>query len=109
MQAAGTCARLSPGPMLRAIVLAVALLAAQQNALAHAVWHAAAGSQSQDQDQSRLCDLHSALGAVLGVLSGKAATPPACDAQATPFHERALPARAFRPSSPLSRSPPATL
>jgi hypothetical protein len=88
---------------------AVALLAAQQNALAHAVWHAAAGSQTQDQDQSRLCDLHSALGAVLGVLSGKTATPPACATQATPFEERALPARAFRPSSPLSRGPPALL
>ena len=94
--------------MLRAIVLAVALLAAQQNALAHAVWHAAAGSQSQDKDQGRLCDLHSALGAVLGVLSGKAATPPACVTQATPFDERDLPAPRFRASSPLSRGPPAT-
>jgi hypothetical protein len=95
--------------MLRAIVLAVALLAAQHDALAHDVWHAAAGSQTQDQDQSRLCDLHSALGAVLGVLSGKAATPPACAAQATPFDERALPAPRFRAASPLSRGPPATL
>jgi len=94
--------------MLRAIVLAVALLAAQQNALAHAVWHAAAGSQTQDKDQGRLCDLHSALGAVLGVLSGKAATPPACVTQATPFDARALPAPRFRASSPLSRGPPAT-
>ena len=95
--------------MLRAIVLAVALLAAQQNALAHAVWHAAAGSQTQDQDQSRLCDLHSALGAVLGVLSGKATTTPACAVQATPFDERALPAPRFRACSPLSRGPPALL
>ena len=96
--------------MLRAIVLAVALLAAQQNALAHAVWHAAsAGSQSQDKDQGRLCDLHSALGAVLGVLSGKAATPPACASPVTAFDERALPpARSF-PCSPLSRGPPASL
>ena len=95
--------------MLRAIVLAVALLAAQQNALAHAVWHAAPGSQTQDQDQSRLCDLHSALGAVLGVLSGKAATPPACATPATPFDERVLPAPRFRALSPLSRGPPALL
>jgi len=37
--------------MLRAIVLAAALLAAQQNALAHAVRHAGgAHSQSQEQD-----------------------------------------------------------
>jgi hypothetical protein len=95
--------------MLRAIVLAVALLAAQQNALAHAVWHAAAGSQTQDKDQGRLCDLHSALGAVLGVLSGKATTPTVCASPATPFDGRALPAPRFRPSAPLSRGPPAHL
>ena len=96
--------------MLRAIVLAVALLAAQQNALAHAVWHAGgASSQSQDKDQGKLCDLHSALGSVLGVLSGKAATPPACASQVTPLDERALPAPRFRASSPLSRGPPASL
>jgi hypothetical protein len=95
--------------MLRAIVLAVALLAAQQNALAHAVWHAAAGSQTQDKDQGRLCDLHSALGAVLGVLTGKAATPPALAPRSTPFDERALPAPRFRACSPLSRGPPALL
>lgn len=95
--------------MLRAIVLAVALLAAQQNALAHAVWHAAAGSQTQDKDQGRLCDLHSALGAVLGVLTGKAAAPPALASRSTPFDERALPAPRFRACSPLSRGPPALL
>jgi hypothetical protein len=95
--------------MLRAIVLAVALLAAQQNALAHAVWHAAAGSQTQDQDQSRLCDLHSALGAVLGVLSGKATAPLAAAPQVTPLDSGALPAPRFRASSPLSRGPPALL
>ncbi|HEX6295690.1 MAG TPA: hypothetical protein VFZ74_03865 [Burkholderiales bacterium] len=95
--------------MLRAIVLAVALLAAQQNALAHAAWHAAAGSQTQDKDQGRLCDLHSALGAVLGVLSGKTAGPPACATQATPFDERTLPVPRFCACSPLSRGPPAAL
>ena len=96
--------------MLRAIVLAVALLAAQQNALAHALWHAgAAGSQSQDQDQGRLCDLHSALGSVLGALGGAAPVAAAGEFHPVPFDERALPARAFRPSSPLSRGPPALL
>jgi hypothetical protein len=95
--------------MLRAIVLAVALLAAQQNALAHAVWHAAAGSQSQDQDQGRLCDLHSALGAVLGVLSGKAEAPPAAAPQVTAFDASALPALRLRAAAPLSRGPPARL
>lgn len=95
--------------MLRAIVLAVALLAAQQNALAHAVWHAATDSQTQDNDQGRLCDLDSALGAVLGVLTGKAVTPPALASPSTPFDERALPAPRFRACSPLSRGPPALL
>jgi hypothetical protein len=96
--------------MLRAIVLAVALLAAQQSALAHAVWHAgSASSQSQDKDQSRLCDLHSALGSVLGLLGGKAVVPLAVLPQITPFDERALPAPRFRACSPLSRGPPALL
>lgn len=96
--------------MLRAIVFAVALLAAQQNALAHALWHAgAAGSQSQDQDQGRLCDLHSALGSVLGALSGAAPVAATGEFHPFAFDERALPARAFRPSSPLSRGPPALL
>jgi hypothetical protein len=98
--------------MLRAIVLAVALLAAQHNALAHAVWHAsAAGSQSQDQDQdqSKLCDLHSALGSVLGVLDGKAAAPLAISDEIEYFDERARPAPRFSACSPLSRGPPALL
>jgi hypothetical protein len=96
--------------MLRAIVLAVALLAAQQNALAHAVWHAGtAGSQPQDKDQSRLCDLHSALGAVLGLLSGKAVVPAAVLPQTVFFDARALPAPRFPACSPLSRGPPASL
>jgi hypothetical protein len=90
--------------MLRAIVLAVALLAAQHNALAHAVWHAsAAGSQSQDQDQdqSKLCDLHSALGSVLGVLDGAAG-----DLGRNRVLRRARPAGAafLRLLSPLARS-----
>lgn len=98
--------------MLRAIVLAAALLAAQQNALAHAVWHAG-GERSQSQgpheDEGRLCDLHSALGSVLGVLGGAAPATLAVELHAVAFDERALPARAFRPPSPLSRGPPALL
>ena len=99
--------------MLRAIVLAVALLAAQQNALAHALWHAGgehSQSQGHDEDEGRLCDLHAALGSVLGALGGKAQAPLACIAQARHFDERALPApHRFRASSPLSRGPPARL
>lgn len=65
-------------------LLVVALLLAQQSALAHSVWHLGiagqpgVAAQSQDSSDSsprseRLCDLHTALGTVLGALSSYAA------------------------------------
>jgi hypothetical protein len=94
--------------VLRVLVLALALLAAQQQALAHALWHAAnPASQSQDEGQARLCDVHSALGSVLGGASSS--TPPALavDPQATHFAAPIVAAPRFSPCSPLSRGPPA--
>ena len=93
--------------MLRALVLALALLAAQQQALAHALWHAAnPASQSQDEGQARLCDVHSALGSVLGGASS--GTPPALavDPHATSFAAPSIAAPRFSSCSPLSRGPP---
>ena len=59
--------------MLRVLLLALALLGAQQSALAHDVWHAAGAGQSQQQD--RLCPLHDALGTVVGALDAPLAGP----------------------------------
>ena len=94
--------------MFRALVLALALLAAQQQALAHALWHAAnPASQSQDEGQARLCDVHSALGSVLGGVGSSAPAALAVDPQATHFAARSVAAPRFSPCSPLSRGPPA--
>ena len=52
--------------MIRALALAVVLLSAQQLALAHAVSHF--DGKPQDPGQQRLCELHSAMDAVLGAV-----------------------------------------
>jgi len=85
-------------------VLVALLLAAQQAALEHPLWHVAAAPE-----QSPLCAQHDALGTVLG----------AVDCAATGFTEEApvaaaiaavLPsARAGAPLQPSSRGPPALL
>lgn len=55
---------------LARVLLVAALLAAQQSAIAHGVWHAAGGSPDRHSgtEGSLLCDQHAALGTVLGVL-----------------------------------------
>lgn len=94
--------------MLRVLVLALALLAAQQQALAHALWHAAnPASQSQDEGQARLCDAHAALGSVLGIAGGSAAAASAVEPEATAFAAASIAAPRFSTCSPLSRGPPA--
>ena len=54
-------------------LLIVAVLLAQQTALAHQYWHAAKATVSADAKTpkgDRLCNLHDLLGTVLGVASG---------------------------------------
>ena len=60
------------------LLLVIAVLLAQQTALAHQYWHAAKATISADAKtpkSDRLCDLHDLLGTVLGVASGAAQTP----------------------------------
>lgn len=83
------------------VVLVIAVLLAQQTALAHQYWHASNATVSADAKKApkgdRLCDLHDLLGTVLGVASGAVQTP-ACLALAEPgfsafaavVHEAAL-------------------
>ena len=97
------------------LLLAAALLAAQQAALEHAIWHAgaarAAASEVQKSDDGRnpLCMQHAALGAVAGAIGcapallALAAPDPAAIA-APPFT-----ARSNAPPTPASRDPPQLL
>ena len=59
-------------------LLIIAVLLAQQTALAHQYWHAAKATVSADAKMPKgdgLCDLHDLLGTVLGVASGAAQAP----------------------------------
>ena len=60
---------------LSRIVLILAVLLAQQTALAHEYWHAtpkAAAEKSLPARGDKLCDLHDLLGTVLGIAGGAA-------------------------------------
>jgi hypothetical protein len=63
--------------MLARIALILAVLLAQQTALAHQYWHAAKApaERSQPAKGDTLCDLHDLLGTVLGVAAGTPAQP----------------------------------
>ena len=57
------------------IVLVVAVLLAQQTALAHQYWHSTAkvtAEKSLPAKGDKLCDLHDLLGTVLGIAGGTA-------------------------------------
>lgn len=82
------------------VVLVIAVLLAQQTALAHQYWHAsnAVSADAKKAPKSDLlCDLHDLLGTVLGVVGGAAQTPaflalaePGFSAFAAVVHEAAL-------------------
>jgi hypothetical protein len=100
---------------LARLFIAAALLVAQQSAFAHQIWHfaaapaqQAAGSEPQDTESGGkpLCDLHTALGTVLGAL-GSADTAPQFTAPQADAVPAAAPAQApAAPVSPSSRGPP---
>jgi hypothetical protein len=100
---------------LARLFLAAALLVAQQSALAHQIWHFAAtpaqhaaDSDPQDTDSGGkpLCELHAALGAVLGALGSADAAPqfPAPQIDAVPAEALSAAPAVF--VSPSSRGPP---
>jgi hypothetical protein len=62
------------------VALVIALLLAQQSALAHDLWHAAGspatqGAKSPGSKATKLCVLHDLLGTVLGIAGGAAQSP----------------------------------
>jgi len=88
-------------------LIALALLAAQQTALAHQIWHL--GKQDSQPGQSQLCEQHHALATVAGALD--------CGSSDAPLHAPdvivhsliELPAAVLPPLAPLSRGPPSLL
>ena len=83
------------------LVLVLAVLLAQQAALAHQYWHASNAALSAETNKAPkgdpLCDFHDLLGTVLGVASGSVQTPaflalaePGFSAFAAAVHEAAL-------------------
>jgi hypothetical protein len=100
-----------PRQVVARVLLACAVVLAQQSAFAHGLWHAASGpAPSEDGKPAKgkpLCDLHDLLGTVLGALSAAApqlAAVSLCDAGF-------LPAQAVAAQGPAldaqSRGPPA--
>ena len=93
--------------MLRVLLLALALLAAQQSALAHGVWHAAGAGQSQQQD--KLCPLHDALGTVAGALDAVPPKTPILTLQDQAFGSLPSDMPWLELPRPSSRGPPSVL
>jgi len=99
---------------LARLFVASALLAAQQSALAHQIWHyatapaahVAADSQKTDAGGKSLCDQHTALGTILGALGSADACPMVAPQQADAI-SGAVQSTAHRALlSPSSRDPP---
>ena len=103
------------------VLIAVALLAAQQVALGHQIWHLGAGAaqgaagsaagsnQGAPAPQERLCDLHASLGAVLGALECAAPAISNAGTGEVPFGFIELPVAATPGPRPASRGPPTLL
>ena len=98
------------------VVFALLLLCAQQGALTHEIWHfAKAGPHAgfvgdhkgSESKKNRLCDLHSALGTVLGAVTGVVAAAPLVAAPQPALIASKSPAAGVSLLAPPSRGPPA--
>src|SRR6267143_1330546 len=91
------------------IALILAVLLAQQTALAHEYWHAtpkAAAEKSLPAKSDKLCDLHDLLGTVLGIAGGAAPLPTLLALAEIGFTAPAMAVREALLLSPHSREPP---
>jgi hypothetical protein len=97
---------MSLGRILR-VLLAAALLSAQQAALAHGIWHSVDAKSQPAQKQ--LCGQHDALGTVAGAVDSStvASSTESLPAPAVPCV--ALPAAKAPWLAPSSRGPPGLL
>ena len=89
------------------ILLALALLGAQQLALAHQIWHF--GKHGPQPVQERLCGQHEALGTVAGALDAPAAAFAGEAPTEIAYLFVALPSAATPGLAPSSRGPPTLL
>src|SRR3979490_607922 len=96
------------------VVFALLLLCAQQGAITHEIWHAATssahaqtGDKAPDSSKNRLCDLHSALGTVLGAVATIASPAPLDSCTEFSFLASESPAASVSLLAPASRGPPA--
>jgi hypothetical protein len=91
------------------IVLILAVLLAQQTALAHQYWHStpkAAAEKSLPAKGDKLCDLHDLLGTVLGIAGGAAQAPACLSLSDIGFAAPAVAVPEGSPLAPHSRDPP---
>jgi hypothetical protein len=97
-----------PGRLAR-ILLLLAVLLAQQTALAHEYWHASKAAASAAQKPAktdRLCNLHDLLGTVLGIAAGAVQAAIVLEFGQARFIARPVPLHEAPVLSPHSRDPP---
>ena len=97
---------------LAAWLLSAVLLAGQQVALHHQVWHAGAAAVADssapkpNSDRNPLCDQHAALGAMLGVIGCAAAQAAPAALESAAIAAAPVLARDNAPLAPSTRDPP---
>jgi hypothetical protein len=89
------------------LLIAIALLVAQQSALAHQIWHA--GKQDSQPAQGALCEQHAALAAVAGAVDCASSDAAVSAPDHVPYSQLKLPTAPLPPLAPLSRGPPSLL
>jgi hypothetical protein len=94
------------------LLLVFAFVFAQAGGIAHELWHSTAPDVSVDgkaPKKNALCDFHTALGSVLGVLSNAHGALEADRHQSPPFAVAESRAAGFSLLASRSRSPPTLL
>ena len=89
------------------LLIAVALLVAQQSALGHEIWHA--GKQDSQPGQGALCEQHAALAAVAGAVDCASSDTAVSTPDHAPYSQLELPTAPLPSLAPLSRGPPSLL
>lgn len=89
------------------LLIAIALLVAQQSALAHQIWHA--GKQDSQPAQGALCEQHAALATVAGAVDCASSDATVSAPDHAPHSQLELPTAPLPPLAPLSRGPPSLL
>jgi hypothetical protein len=90
--------------LLRVLLLGLALLGAQQVALAHAVSHF--DGEPKDAGQQRLCELHSAMDAVLGAMDAAPLAAAPAEPGLPQYRAVAAGDPGLAAPTPASRGPP---